>query len=409
MKRHVALVLVGAYAGSGMPLSGQDVVVRMANGTPVWGDAPTIVEELRIGSLLGAEEYSFGSIGDVLAHPDGTIWVGDSQLHAIRRYSSGGDYLGQVGREGEGPGEMKYVSNMRALSDGSVIVWDAGLIRVSRFRADGAFIDSFVPPTFMIAGSNEELEVDREDYIYLIAMTALTPVEGTVGERLLAASRQTRRAFWLKMDISGAILDSIFVEPSESVGASDVLFTQTLMSPLGYRIVARNDRYSITLEESSARTIEIRRDIEAVEFSRAELADAERMQSVMSDRNGRPVRDIPIEKPPFRRLHADSQGRLWIQLRTAGVFEVETPGERSAREDACEFFGATRDECDAGVREWHEELSFDVIGTDGRFFGRVDLPNHRTQLEHAADDVLWVTERGEYDEQYVVRYRVVPN
>lgn len=390
------------------PVLSQDIVVLRANGPATWGEAPTLREELRIGSVMGAEEYSFGSVGDVLVHPNGTIWVGDSQLHAIRRYSSEGTYLDQVGRDGEGPGEFRSPTRMRALGDGSVVVWDTGLIRLSRFSADGEFIDSFTPPTFMIGGNYEELEVDPGDHIFLIAMATANPVEGTMRERLLAASRFQPRLFWLKMDLEGAVLDSVFREPSDPEGASDVLLTQTLLSPLGYRIVARNDRYSITLEKSQDQWVEIRREYEAVVYDRAERADAERMESVMSGRHGRPVRDIPRTKPPFRSVYADSQGRIWVQLRTVGSREPETAGERSAREQACEFFAASREECDTGVRAWREGLAFDVVGQDGEYFGRVDFPIRRAKLEYAADDVVWVTEQGEYGEEYVVHYRIVP-
>ena len=408
LEHRIVLAIVGVCAWYCAPMNAQEVVVRSANGAPLWGESPDVSEELRIGSLLGADEYSFGSIDDVIVNSDGTVWVGVSQLHAIRRYTAEGAYIGQVGREGEGPGEFKYVSNMRPLSDGSVIVWDAGLLRVSRFTADGEFIASFLPPTHMIGGNFEELEVDQEDRIYLIAITALGPVERTRTERLSAASRQTRRRFWLQMSLDGDVLDSIYAEPSDPVGASDPILTQTLISPLGYRIVARNDRYSVSLEVSSELRVEIRRDIETVEYTRRERAEARRMEEVMNGRNGRPVRDIPSRKLPFKMVYADSQGRLWVQLRTPGHIEAETEGERATREKACEFFGAPQAECEAGVSEWREPLTFDVIGPDGRYFGRVELPNRQSRFEHAANDLVWVTEKGEYGEQYVVRYRIAP-
>ncbi len=389
------------------PASAQQVVELMVDGVPLWGDSLEVVEELRIGRLMGEAEYTFGSVDDILAHPDGTVWVGDSHLHAIRRYTADGVYMDQVGREGQGPGEFQYISNIRALSDGSVIVWDAGLIRVSRFAANGDFVDSFEPRTHMISGSFEELEVDAEDSIYLIAMTPFAWPEDASERELLSAWRShDQRTYWLKMDLDGAVVDSVFRVRAEAVGARDVLATHSLISPRGYRVSARNDEYRIRLELGRDSVVELRREAAAVYYARAERAEARRLEKVASDRNGRAVRDIPHSKPPFSRLHADTQGRLWVQLRMPGFVEPDTEGERAARAEACRFFGSPAAECEAVATEWREHLAYDIIGPDGTFFGHIQLPNRHATFEHAEGRKLWVTEEGEYGEEYVVRYRI---
>ena len=43
-------------------LGAQDTLVVHSNGSPAWGSAPRLVEELRIGVLEGAEEELFGSV-----------------------------------------------------------------------------------------------------------------------------------------------------------------------------------------------------------------------------------------------------------------------------------------------------------------------------------------------------------
>lgn len=398
----VSLVVTAATAGA------QEVLVRSADNYPSWGTSPRLVEEVRIGSIAGPEEYSFGSVGGVAVLGDGTIWVGDSQRHAVLRYGAEGAFLGQIGREGEGPGEFRYPSAMRVVPDGRVFVWDNGLIRVSEFSSEGEFLGSFSPPTFMIGGSFEEFEVDSGGHLYLVALTQPEITGETMQERLLAASRQRRRTFWLKLDQAGEVLDSIFLLPTRSEGSVDAVSTQTQWSPLGYRVTARNDEYVLTLEAQD-QPLQIRRDWTPVPYRGAERSAKQHLEEVFSGRNGRPVRDIPKTKSPFSRFHADSQGRLWVQRHVPGVHVPETEGERASREEACEFFGTSPDECDESIREWHEPITFDVIEPSGVFLGQVTLPNRQSELVFARDHLLWVVEKGVYGEEYVVRYRIIPS
>lgn len=405
MYRHCLVVLLmGATA-----VDAQEALVRPADNEPRWDPAPRMIEEVRIGSLSGPEEYSFGSVGGVAVLADGTIWVGDSQRHAILRYSVDGEFLGQIGREGEGPGEFRYPFAMRAMPDGRVFVWDNGLIRVSQFSSEGQFLASFSPPTFMVGGPFEEFEVDSEGYLYLVALTLPKVTSGaTVGERLLASSQQPRQRFWLKMDQTGAVLDSVLLLPPRSEGTVDRVSSQTQWSPLGYRVTARNDGYRLTLEIQD-RPVRIEREWTPVPYQRAERSAKQRLEEVFSGRNGRPVRDIPRTKLPFSRFHVDSQGRLWVQRHVPGVQVPETDGERTSREEACEFFGTSPDECDQGIKEWHEPMTYDVIEPSGVFLGQITLPNRQSEFRFARDDLIWVTERGDYGEQYVVRYRITPS
>ncbi|MEX2281150.1 MAG: hypothetical protein WEE89_01555 [Gemmatimonadota bacterium] len=58
-------------------------------------------------------------------------------------------------------------------------------------------------------------------------------------------------------------------------------------------------------------------------------------------------------------------------------------------------------------RLWREPRTFDVFDAGGRFLGTVVAPRH-TQFEFRRGLQLWGVTRGEFDEQYVVRYRIEP-
>lgn len=390
----VTVIAVGAAA-----VAAQETTVVVADGPPIWGSSPALVEEARIGTLMGEAEYAFGRVGGLVVAGDGTIWVSDIQLGAVRRYTADGVFIDQIGRKGEGPGEFETPVNMRVLPDASVVVWDYGLIRVTRFDASGAYVDSFTPPTHMIAWDIEELEVDPRGDLFL--MGSNLPERTPEGPFRL-------RPFWIRMRSDGEVLDSVRLLPSSLDGTVDPIRTFTVLSPLGYLVTARNDEYAVELHVDPERTVRIERPWTPVRYQRAERVEKQRREETFSARNGRPVRDIPREKPPFSFLHVDSEGRVWVLMHAPGYEEEESPGEQERREGACEFFAATEAECNANIEWWREPVAYEVIEPEGRLLGRVELPSRQTELMHARERRLWVVETGELGEEYVVRYRIEP-
>lgn len=396
----VRIVWLTGLAIAARPVLGQTVQVIDVDGSPEWGDGVRLVEEVRIGTIAGDPAYAFGSVASVAVTDDGTVWVGDSQLGAIRRYGPDGGYLGQVGRKGEGPGEFRYPTSMRVLSDGTLVVWDAGQIRVSRFAPDGSFLDSFSPATHMIGGEPFEVDIDDTLYLFVSNMASLTR------EQMIRPG--SLRLWWMRMTLDGEVLDSVPVEPSEREGSMDPIMTMTQLSPLGYRVVARNDDYALDLHVEPQRTVRLRRSWEPVPYERAERAEKQRLEELFVSRTGRPERRIPEDKLPFSHFEIDSEGRIWVQVAAAGYPEPESPGEEASRLEGCEFFAAPRDECDAGIREWRQPAAFEVLTPDGRYLGRLEFENPRTDLMVARGLAVWTVELGEFGEAYVVRYRIEP-
>ena len=394
--RSIALIAIGV--GCSAHAAAQDVDTVLVNGPPIWGSAPRVVEELRIGTLMADPNESFGLIGGVLVLVDGSIWIGDRQLGAIRRFDAAGRYLGQVGQEGEGPGEFKYPQGMRQLPSGDIAVWDDGQVRVSYFSPDGEFLRSFSPPTFMIGTPMEEFELDQSTG-ELLLMSGNMPT----------AAREDHRVFWLRLSGAGTVLDTVWVERTERDGLVDARATLTALSPLGYRVLGRTDDYALILETSAAQRTVLVRPWTPVPYQRGERQEKQRLAELFSERNGQPPGRIAETKPAFSRIQVDETGRIWVSTYTEGIFAEESEGERSRREGSCEFFGATKDECDRGIRQWREEAVFEVLGPGGDFYGRIALPSPQAEVVASRGDLFWVVESGGLGEQYVVQYRVAGN
>ena len=83
-----------------------------------------------IGAVDGAPEL-FGRIVGVAADGDRTVYVADGIGDLVRAYAPDGRYLGTVGREGDGPGEFRYLRGIGVASSGELTV--RGHFRVSLF------------------------------------------------------------------------------------------------------------------------------------------------------------------------------------------------------------------------------------------------------------------------------------
>ena len=84
--------------------------------------------------IEGAEEYLFGDITELAVAPDGSIYVFDRQVPALRKYDAKGKFVRTFGRKGQGHGEY--------LSGGVLAVLDPRL----RTKGYGARFLRSLPP-----------------------------------------------------------------------------------------------------------------------------------------------------------------------------------------------------------------------------------------------------------------------
>lgn len=116
-------------------------------------EGPRLVlrEVLRIGSLDGAD--AFGRVTDVAFDGGGRLYVVDDLNRRVSVVGADGRVVGQLGREGSGPGEFQAPWLVRVAPGDSAFVWDASLARVSVFGPDLRFRRSFrTSPAWMVTG-----------------------------------------------------------------------------------------------------------------------------------------------------------------------------------------------------------------------------------------------------------------
>lgn len=126
----------------------QGRVVRLPEqDRPLAGSAPQV---FAIGKADGAAHEMFGEVSGVLFDAQDNLYVLDRQAKRIMVYDRTGRFLRQIGREGQGPGELISPMHLMMGGDGTLIVSDHGRFGFSLFRTDGTFVrneirDGFVP------------------------------------------------------------------------------------------------------------------------------------------------------------------------------------------------------------------------------------------------------------------------
>ena len=174
--------------------------------------------------------------------------------------------------------------------------------------------------------------------------------------------------------------------------------------PHGWFACGHGDRYAITLFRPDA-PLRIERDVARVAVQADERASEEESVTAMMRRTDPSWRwsgpAIPAEKPYFRSLELDADGRVWVRRSQPGA---RIPDEELAERGAPTAGGPPP----IPPRRWREPLAYDVFAPDGRLLGHVPVPRGTT-LHHMRGDTIWGVQRDSLDVQYVVRFRVEPS
>jgi hypothetical protein len=98
------------------------------------------------------DDIFFGLPAQVLEDDEGNVYVLDSQVSEIVIFSSDGEYLRTIGREGEGPGEFRGSNDMFMRSDGVIGVVMVFPGKVVQLNPDGTPNDIFPFPGNNVEG-----------------------------------------------------------------------------------------------------------------------------------------------------------------------------------------------------------------------------------------------------------------
>lgn len=132
----LAAALLSGDAGA------QDRVVRLPERDRPLAGTPAQV--FAVGRENGAAHETFGIVAGVAFDASDNLYVLDRQASRIMVYDRTGRFIRQIGKPGEGPGELMVPVQLAIGGDGTVVVSDMGRPGYSLFRPDGTFLRNVV-------------------------------------------------------------------------------------------------------------------------------------------------------------------------------------------------------------------------------------------------------------------------
>ncbi len=288
-------------------IAGKDVA-------PTWG-AVHVADLIPPDSVLPATPWG------VAADPSvGRIFVADRQTARLVVFDASGNYLGELGRAGGGPGEFRNPSALDLGADGLLRVWDTGRGIISKWSVAGEFLgeeEAGLPywgPGFA-ADSNR-----------LVTVTGRQADEGMRLDQRLLLSRDGRRWTLYELPLPMRMMRLPCVQrPAQTVFAPTLVWTSRGASTY----VHRNPDYRVDIFEDTTLVASIRRSVppisvteemaaEAVEFGPTPYRSLLRMCNVTPEQV---VRAVGHEErvSPIMALAVDPEGGLWVTRTEDGI------------------------------------------------------------------------------------------
>ena len=365
----------GSWHGTIETLRSGAVLVR-SPGRGTWrpGEGWKLRETLRIGSATDTGPSQLGDIWALAVDSAGRIYVAGGQAGEVKVFGPDGSFVRAIGREGRGPGELRWPAGLTLTPDGGrLLVVDYGNARWSVFDTSGALLYDHQRPlpkwTVPWSGGFDPAGRPVEPARYRPARAGAAPdVPGVL----------------LALDSTFAPVDSFPF--SRYGGEVDAPFSPRLewrLDGRGHLWSGASDRYRVverTLAGDTLRVIERSARAERIPGqAKEEAARSSEHRMRRMGMTGHVDRSrIPDDYPRFDDLWVDGRGDLWV---------VPYAHDWTA----------------TGVRE------LDVFGPGGRYLGRVRPPaalQRHFPVPVFRGEALYAVTEDHMGVEYVVRLRI---
>ncbi len=326
---------------------------------------------------------------------EGNLFIADRGNGRIAMFDREGEFVRGFGREGEGPGEFRWV-DILDVCDGIISAWDMRLNRTTRFGVDGPMLDVTTIPyegrTFgaeMMTGmyledSGHRVLVKREGYRGDGTMQSRAMVVGAEFDTLWTVSTPSLQSRY-EVSLSSAGRTAGMLVPIEYGPQPFIVY-----APVCGLVVSDGDRPELTVYDLDG---EISRRIR-IELTPERVTTAERGRIVDDmDRQIAVAREVRVadlqarkenlrfaeEKSFWTRLQVDDHGFFWLQVTESNV-----------------------DRREAGGILWR------VLSPEGEYLGDTRWPTTRANCWVTHGHLAFWVDDEETGESFPVLYRIRP-
>jgi len=349
-----------------------DGVMTVKNpGEPVYGEFTFSLEEnLSLGGDPHKDNYYFPKHVSLAVDDDRNIYVLDSGNFRIQKYDSSGHYLLSIGRQGQGPGEFQYPSNLSLDAQGNLLIFDSMTRAIKVFAQDGTYKESlnirgFIQPQVFISeegfifGWRNDYRSPDGPKMSILKLTPENPDVETV------------------MEFRGEL------KPNQTSFVLHSYSNRLAMCPINPSVFCYgfSSEYKIYVADGRGETIRIIEKFEEpVPISKVEreatVKDGKGIYAIIGrsqlPKNGEGV-VFPPHRPYFARIFADDRGRIYVLKHPSILNQDETK-------------------------------EFDVFGANGSYIYRIKLPFYPALIK--AGFLYEVRTDEETGEITIVRHKI---
>jgi hypothetical protein len=291
------------WAGSVETKDGVKTIINPVQ--PLFGEVRFDLEDVWTLGKEKSENDLFASIYDIQVDAHGNVYVSDIKDRRVKQFSAEGNYLRDIGRMGQGPGEYQGARNV-AVEDSSGDVYLADLLKVHRYNRDGLFQND-IP----LQGYFGAFFVDRD---------------GQFWARMMSSGETGPRDYFSKISRQGEIVKIIAeftaqdFKTSKSGDGTAIAVrvvkhgyeNEAMISVIDARafLWAMSQDYVLNVVDSQGNlSYKIQKQEPVEPFSNKEK------DKILSQFNPR-VREkmeLPKYKPFLKKVFADNEGRIYVQ------------------------------------------------------------------------------------------------
>lgn len=376
------------------------------------------VPSVTIGTVDGPPETLLFRAIAALVMSDGTIVIANAGTSEIRWFDEQGNFLRNVGGQGEGPGEFRSLTDIWRIRGDTILAWDNRLRRVSFLAPDGNFVGSrtfVIPPIPLPSGISLTNSITFRG---ALADGSIVAMNNTVASRNLGTGMTTTSEGYRRVD------NHVLLFPRDTLPLAVLLEPRSALDHDTLGIFAGGEEFEYTAvvrpggpeQQTYSEVIFGERFLWAI-GPESFAAGAGKPYSVnLHDRTGNPTRSVgrdvaPVRTTPelVRRFREDQVAQTSAEYREVRAASLE-------RVPAAEVLPAYRAvEFDREGNLWVEEFGltqdaprvFSVFATDGRWLARVSVPNDLTIIDRGPDYLL-TRARDDLDVEQIRLFRIRP-
>jgi hypothetical protein len=132
----VGAVVLGLASASPSRLVAQEATDLPGNDKAI---SATLGDVFNVGTFDGADWETFGDVQGVAFDAAGNLYVFDTQNYRVVEVDKTGKFVREVGKQGEGPGELRMPVSFTVLRDGTIVIADMGHRAYVIYGPDGAY------------------------------------------------------------------------------------------------------------------------------------------------------------------------------------------------------------------------------------------------------------------------------